>query len=195
MQPYQLQNLRRRVIVMKQPALSGLANHLLEDRFDHASTVPDNLPLGRRRQRNTQTALEPLEAIQRKPASILQQCDHARRFGVVFVRSHAGGVRAVKICPHRLHRSFCNSYTVAPRGAWTLMRTKCPGSTLSYTVPFLQFGQASPPLSDSCGTRTLSAPVYMSVPLRPCPLASGTTRNPAHCIMLSSTLRFMLSSY
>jgi hypothetical protein len=38
------------------------------------------------------------------------------------------GAVAVKTSPHRLHRSFSNSYTVAAMGACPLIRTTTPGS-------------------------------------------------------------------
>ncbi len=48
-----------------------------------------DLPLRRRRQGDAQAPLQPFEAIERKSAPVLQQRDHAGRFGVILVRSHA----------------------------------------------------------------------------------------------------------
>ncbi len=130
------QDLHRRVVIVKHLALGRLPDHLLEDRFDHVGTVLDNLPLRRGWQGDAQTPLQPFQAIERKSAPILQQRDHARRFGVILVRSHTrrrlgredltaqvasqllqfihrGPQRSLTLDPHQVAR-FGTSHTPCP---------------------------------------------------------------------------------
>src|ERR1017187_5043108 len=83
------------------------------------------------------------------------------------------GAAAVHTFPHRLHRSFSNSYTVAAMGAYPLIRTNTPGSRWRYTLPSQAVsGHASPAFNDACGTLTFCAPPYAAAPWRPCPAAA-----------------------
>src|ERR1017187_398878 len=80
------------------------------------------------------------------------------------------GAAAVNTSPHRLHRNFSNSYTVAAMGACPLIRTSTPGSRCGYTLPrHRASGHGLPAFNDACGTATLRAPRYATAPLRPCP--------------------------
>jgi hypothetical protein len=45
-------------------------------------------------------------------------------------RPVSSGAAAVNTSPHRLHRNFSNSYTVAAMGACPLIRTNTPGVAL-----------------------------------------------------------------
>src|ERR1039458_6710658 len=83
------------------------------------------------------------------------------------------GAAAVNTFPHRLHRSFSNSYTVAAMGACPWIRTNTPGSRCRYTLPSQAVsGHASPAFKDACGTLTFCAPPYAAAPWRPCPVTA-----------------------
>ncbi len=43
----------------------------------------------------------------------------------------SSGALAVKMAPHKLHRSFCKEYTRACSGAWPTSRTNTPGRSVS----------------------------------------------------------------
>src|ERR1035438_7613432 len=81
------------------------------------------------------------------------------------------GAAAVNTFPHRLHRSFSNSYTVAAMGAYPLIRTNTPGSRWRYTLPSQAVsGHAPPAFNDARGTCTCCEQVAQHLfnrPVRP----------------------------
>ena len=76
------------VIVIEHFRLCRLADQFVESGPDHGGYFLDDLPLGRGRQRNPQTCLQPLQPIERNAAPVLQQRDHRRRAFIVLFLAH-----------------------------------------------------------------------------------------------------------
>src|SRR5208282_2114748 len=86
--PRQRQDLHAGVIVIKDFALRGLADQLFESGPNHFGSFRDDFTLGRSRQRNSQTGLQPLQSIPRNTTAVLQQRDHRRRAFIVLFLAH-----------------------------------------------------------------------------------------------------------
>ena len=88
---HQLQDLDRGVVVVQHLALRRLPDQLVERRSEVRRDRLHDVPLGRGRQRNAQVPLQAIEAVERQPAAVLQQPDHAAGRGVVLPSAGLGG--------------------------------------------------------------------------------------------------------
>ena len=70
--------------------LRGLADQLLQRRFDHRRGTCHHFPLRRGRQRDLQAPLQILQPVERQPAAIFQQCQHTGRRRVILLAAHSG---------------------------------------------------------------------------------------------------------
>jgi hypothetical protein len=87
----QIEHGHARVVVVHEFALCGLPSQFGQRRLQPRGGVGHDLPLGRGRQRNLQVRLEPLEAVERHAAAILQEGDHRAGGRIVLLRAHARG--------------------------------------------------------------------------------------------------------
>jgi hypothetical protein len=69
-------------------ALGGLRDQFVEGGLEDGGRLRDHLPLRRSGQRNLHIRLQPFEPMKRDTHAVLQQRDHARRGGVIFLGAH-----------------------------------------------------------------------------------------------------------
>ena len=81
---------------MKQFPLRGQPNQRDVNRLDPRKNAGKDIPLGRGCQGNTEAPLQPLEAIERHPASVFQHADHAANRRIVFRGGRFLGRRSSK---------------------------------------------------------------------------------------------------
>jgi hypothetical protein len=90
---HQLQDLRRRVVVVQKLPLRRLVDQLLMRGHKQPGGPLDHFPLGRRRQWDAQVSLQLLDAVEGHPRPVLEQPHHARRRLVVLLVAHTlGGI-------------------------------------------------------------------------------------------------------
>ena len=71
---------------------SRLPDELLKSRLDELGAIAHHFPLRGSRQRYTQIAFKPFEAMKRKAAAVLHQRHHRRRGRIVFLRRRLRGL-------------------------------------------------------------------------------------------------------
>ena len=86
-------NLHRRVVVVHHLALRRLPDQFLVRRADRLRGLGDQLPLRGRRHRDTQIALQLLDAVKRQPAAVLESRDHGGRTRIVLLGADPVGGR------------------------------------------------------------------------------------------------------
>jgi len=77
------------VVVVDHLALGGLPNPFVEGRLEDGGRLGHHLSLCRGGQRNLHVGLQPFEPMKRGAHTVLQQRDHARRRGVIFLGAHS----------------------------------------------------------------------------------------------------------
>src|SRR5262249_11064567 len=87
---HQLQDLDRGVVVVQHFALGRLPDQLVEGRRQLGRDRLHAVPLRRGRQRNLQIPLQALQAIERYPAAVFQEGDHAAGRGRVLALARLG---------------------------------------------------------------------------------------------------------
>src|SRR5205807_1128014 len=125
------QDLHRGVVVVHDFSLRRLPDQFLIGGFQHPLDLLHDLPLGGRRQRNSQIPLQSFEAVEGKPLPYFSSAIMLALVSSYFSGPTPSGAFAVNTSPQRLHRNFSSSYTVAFSAAWPTTRTSTPGCAWS----------------------------------------------------------------
>ena len=86
-----LQDLHRRIVVVKHLAIGSLTDQFIEDRLNPLGGIQDHFPLSRCRQRDSQIGLQSLHPVERKPVAVLEYGHHRAGCGIVLFLAHGFG--------------------------------------------------------------------------------------------------------